>query len=174
MAVGLTTTAGESAGYVVPATGFIPNNILGEADLHPAGFHRRPPGAPIPTMMAPVIARRGGRIALVLGSGGSIRIRRAILQVLSSVLDLGMELGEAVRAPRVHLDDGVLQCELGLPPQELDELERQGYPVNRWDRRSIYFGGVHSVAVDPTGAMIPAGDDRRGGAVEIVPASPAP
>ncbi len=43
LAVSLTTTAGESAGFVIPGTGFIPNNILGEEDLHPRGFHARPP-----------------------------------------------------------------------------------------------------------------------------------
>ena len=44
LAVGLTTTAGESAGYVVGGTGYIPNNMLGEEDLHPQGFHVRPAG----------------------------------------------------------------------------------------------------------------------------------
>ncbi|MCZ7668858.1 MAG: gamma-glutamyltransferase family protein [Chloroflexi bacterium] len=55
LAVSLTTTAGESAGFVVPGTGYIANNILGEADLHPNGFHTRQPGQRIPTMMTPTI-----------------------------------------------------------------------------------------------------------------------
>ena len=38
LAVGLTTTAGESAGYVVGGTGYIPNNMLGEEDLHPVSY----------------------------------------------------------------------------------------------------------------------------------------
>jgi gamma-glutamyltranspeptidase/glutathione hydrolase len=168
MAVSLTTTAGESAGYVVPGTGFIPNNMLGEADLHPAGFHSRPPGQRIPTMMAPTIALRDGRIRLVTGSGGSIRIRSAILQVLSNFLDFDMALTEAVYAPRVHLEDGVLQCERGVDSGGMDGLEAIGYAVRRWDRRSIYFGGAHSVAVLPDGRLAAAGDDRRGGAAASV------
>ncbi|MGH2537301.1 MAG: gamma-glutamyltransferase family protein [Candidatus Promineifilaceae bacterium] len=168
MAVSLTTTAGESAGYVVPGTGFIPNNILGEADLHPAGFHSRRPGEPIPTMMTPAVVLHNGQIRLVVGSGGSIRIRSAILQVLSNFLDYGFSLDGAVNAPRVHLEAGVLQCEFGTSQAAMERLAARGYPVNAWDKRSIYFGGAHSVAREPDGRLVAAGDDRRGGAVARV------
>jgi gamma-glutamyltranspeptidase/glutathione hydrolase len=164
MAVSLTTTAGETAGYVVPGTGFIPNNIMGEEDLHPAGFHVRQPGDRIPTMMTPAIVLHQGSIRLVVGSGGSIRIRSAILQVLSNLLDFKMRLTDAVNIARVHLENGALQCELGYDPAAVKSLEERGYPVNRWDRRSIYFGGAHSVSRTPAGKMVAAGDNRRGGA----------
>lgn len=164
LAVGLTTTAGESAGYLPPGTGFIANNILGEADLHPRGFHTRPAGQRIPTMMTPTIVLRQGKVRLVVGSGGSIRIRSAILQVLSNFLDFGMSLEEAVNAPRVHLENGVLQCEAGYNESAVAALEGMGYPVNRWDKRSIYFGGAHSVAQMDDGRLAAAGDNRRGGA----------
>ena len=168
LAVSLTTTAGETAGYILPETGFIPNNILGEADLHPGGFHSRAPGQRIPTMMTPAIILKDGKIRLVVGSGGSIRIRSAILQVLSNLLDYNMNLDEAVNYPRVHLEDGYLQCEFGYDPESVDKLEAMGYPVNRWDRRSIYFGGAHSVSLSESNQMAAAGDNRRGGAVSVV------
>jgi gamma-glutamyltranspeptidase/glutathione hydrolase len=168
MAVSLTTTAGESAGYVVPGTGFIPNNILGEADLHPNGFHSRPAGHRIPTMMTPAIVLLDGKIRLVVGSGGSIRIRSAILQVLSNLLDFEMRLVDAVNVARVHLEDGVLQCELGYDVDAVTEIEELGYPVNRWDRRSIYFGGAHSVSRTSAGRIVGAGDNRRGGSIAVV------
>ncbi|HUS93695.1 MAG TPA: gamma-glutamyltransferase [Patescibacteria group bacterium] len=168
MAVSLTTTAGESAGYVVPGTGFIPNNILGEADLHPEGFHRRKAGSRIPTMMTPTVVLYNGKIRLVVGSGGSIRIRSAILQVLTNLLDFEMRLDNAVNVSRYHLESGVFQCELGYDPQAVDTLELLGYPVNRWDRRSIYFGGAHSVSRTPSGHLVAAGDNRRGGAKVVV------
>ncbi|MDX1616114.1 MAG: gamma-glutamyltransferase [Candidatus Promineifilaceae bacterium] len=168
LAVSLTTTAGESAGYVVPGTGFIPNNILGEEDLHPAGFHQGKAGERIHTMMTPAIVLHKGNIRLVVGSGGSIRIRSAILQVLTNLLDYGMSLDDAVNKARVHLENGVLQCEFGVEPEAIDALEESGYPVNRWDRRSIYFGGAHSVSRTPDGRLVAAGDSRRGGAVAVV------
>ncbi len=165
LAVSLTTTAGESAGYVVPGTGFIPNNILGEEDLHPSGFHTRPPGERIHTMMTPAIVLFDGQIRLVVGSGGSVRIRSAIMQVLSNLLDYKMRLVDAVNASRVHLENGVLQCELGYQAEAVDTLEDWGYPVNRWDKRSIYFGGAHSVSRTTAGKLAAAGDSRRGGSV---------
>jgi gamma-glutamyltranspeptidase/glutathione hydrolase len=168
LAVGLTTTAGESAGYVVPGTGYIPNNMLGEEDLHPQGFHTRPAGQRIPTMMAPVVVLEGGKPRLVVGSGGSTRIRSAILQTLSNLLDYRMRLDEAVNLARIHLDGDVLQCEAGFDPRAVDELEAMGYRVNRWSARSIYFGGAHSVSRDDDGSLHAAGDNRRGGATAEV------
>ena len=168
MAVGLTTTAGESAGYVVPGTGFIPNNILGEEDLNPQGFHRWPAGQRIPTMMTPAFVSLEGNVRLVTGSGGSNRIRSAILQVLVNLLDYGLSLEEAVNAPRVHVENGVLQCEWGYDAAAVDELEAMGYPANRWSRRSIYFGGAHSVSRTAHGRLVAAGDDRRGGSTVYV------
>jgi gamma-glutamyltranspeptidase/glutathione hydrolase len=167
LAVSLTTTAGESAGYVVPGTGYIPNNMMGEADLHPNGFHSRPAGQRIPTMMTPVIVLKDGQTRLVLGSGGSIRIRSAILQVLSNLLDYRMTLHDAVNTARVHVEDGALQCEKGFQPQAVDELEGMGYPINRWPTRSIYFGGAHSVSRTENGRLAAAGDNRRGGATAV-------
>ncbi|WP_420631742.1 gamma-glutamyltransferase [Candidatus Leptofilum sp.] len=167
LAVSLTTTAGESAGYVVPSTGYIPNNMMGEADLHPNGFHTRPVGQRLPTMMTPVVVLKDGQTRLVLGSGGSIRIRSAIMQVLSNLLDYRMSLDDAVNTARVHVEDGALQCELGYQPEAVDELEGMGYPVNRWPVRSIYFGGAHSVSRKTNGRLVAAGDSRRGGATAV-------
>lgn len=168
LAVSLTTTAGESAGYVVPGTGFIPNNIMGEEDLHPNGFHSRPPGQRIPTMMTPTIVLKNGVIRLVVGSGGSIRIRSAIMQVLSNLLDFGMTLDEAVNTARVHVESGALQCEAGYDPAAVDAVEAMGITVNRWPTRSIYFGGAHSVSRTENGRLVAAGDNRRGGATAVV------
>jgi gamma-glutamyltranspeptidase/glutathione hydrolase len=168
LAVSLTNTAGESAGYVVPGTGYIPNNILGEADLHPNGFHTRPTGQRIPTMMTPTIVLKDGQTRLVVGSGGSIRIRSAILQVLSNLLDFGMTLSDAVNRARVHLENGVLQCEAGYDAAAVVELEAMDYPVNRWQKRSIYFGGAHSVTRTENGRLVAAGDNRRGGSIATI------
>lgn len=165
LAVSLTTTAGESAGYVVPGTGYIPNNMMGEEDLHPAGFHSRPPGQRLPTMMTPTIVLQGGQTKLVLGSGGSLRIRSAILQLLNNSLDYAMPLEQAVNQARIHLENGVLQCEFGCSATAVADLADMGYAVNAWPSRSMYFGGAHSVGTDANGRWQGVGDNRRGGAV---------
>lgn len=162
--VSLTTTAGEGTGFVVPGTGVILNNMMGEADLHPEGWFRLPPGQRIPSMMAPsLVLDPAGRPALVLGSGGANRIRSAIVQVLVNVLAGGMSLEAAVRASRVHFEAGVLQIEGGNNPTIAPALAAAGYAVNAWAQQHMYFGGVHAVAVLPGGQYVAVGDPRRGG-----------
>jgi gamma-glutamyltranspeptidase/glutathione hydrolase len=90
------------------------------------------------------------------------------MQVLSNLLDYKMRLIDAVNAPRVHLEKGVLQCELGYQEEAVNTLEEWDYPVNRWDKRSIYFGGAHSVSRTNAGRLVAAGDSRRGGSVAVV------
>ncbi len=164
MAVSLTHSAGESAGFVVPATGFIPNNMMGEADLHPDGFHSLSPGHSIATMMTPVIMLKDNRVRAVMGSGGSTRIRTVILQLISNLVDFGLSLEHAVERPRVHYQDGTLQCEEGYSESVRSALEGIGYHVRFWDSLSIYFGGAHCVEMKTGGATAGTGDPRRGGA----------
>lgn len=165
LAVSLTTTAGESAGYILPDSGFIPNNMLGEADLFPDGFHNMPAGERIFTMMTPTIVLKAGRPRLIIGSGGSMRIRSAILQVISNFIDFEFELPAAVEQQRVHLEHGTVQCEAGFETAVLDELGTLGYQVNPWESKNMYFGGTHAIAIAPDGKTVPVGDPRREGAV---------
>ena len=112
-ACSVTCSNGSCSGVVVPGTGVHLNNMLGEQDLNPLGFHRHPPGRRMPSMMAPTIVLRDGRPELVLGSAGSNRIRSAILQTIIRVVDDGLRAGDAVQAPRVHFEDGVVYAEPG-------------------------------------------------------------
>ncbi len=156
----LSTSNGEAAGYVVPGTGVMLNNMLGEGDLHPEGFHGSPPGVRVSSMMAPtVVLDADGKVELVLGTGGSARIRTAILQAVSAVVDFGLDPADVVGLPRIHWDGEAFQVEPGFSPEAVAELEALG-PVNRWTELNLYFGGVHAVAPGGHGA----GDPRRAGA----------
>ncbi len=163
----VTTSAGENAGFVVGETGVCLNNMLGEIDLHPDGFHRLAPGARLTTMMSPAIVLREGAPILAVGSGGSSRIRSAILQVISNVLDFGLPLTAAVNAPRIHFEQNTLQIEGGIPQSTVDAMRARGYNVVQWPDRNMYFGGAHAVAL-AGGTPMAAGDPRRGGAVAAV------
>ena len=114
-ACAVTCTNGEGSGVVVSGTGVHVNNMLGEQDLSPLGFFTHPPGRRLPSMMAPtVVLGRDGAPELALGSAGSNRIRSALLQVIVNVLDRGMEAAEAVDAPRLHFEDGLVYAEPGI------------------------------------------------------------
>ncbi|SDO83216.1 gamma-glutamyltransferase family protein [Desulforhopalus singaporensis] len=159
----MTCSNGEGSGYFAPTTGIMINNMMGEDDLHPEGFHLMAPGKRVYSMMSPSLFMEGDRVRLVIGSGGSKRIRTAITQVLSQVVDFDLPLQRAVDSPRLYLDEGLLQIEPGFDSQALDQLENF-VPVNRWTQRDVYFGGVHAVIPGVEGA----GDPRRGGAVVVV------
>jgi gamma-glutamyltranspeptidase / glutathione hydrolase len=153
---------------VVPGTGFHVNNMLGEEDLNPGGFHRIPPGRRVSSMMAPTLALRDGVVTLGLGSAGSNRIRSAILSVAVRVLEQGMDADAAVRAPRIHFEAGTVQAEPGVDQDGLRAVEERGIPVVRWSRPNVYFGGVQAVVRDlETGALSGGGDPRRGGSVVL-------
>ena len=92
-ACSVTCSDGSCSGVIVPGTGVHLNNMLGEQDLNPLGFHRFPPGRRLPSMMAPTVVLRDGDPELVLGSAGSNRIRSAILQTIIRVVDDGLRAG---------------------------------------------------------------------------------
>ena len=165
----VTCSNGSCSGVVVPGTGVHMNNMLGEEDLNPGGFHRHEPGRRIPSMMAPTVVLRDGRPEVALGSAGSNRIRSAILQTSIGVVDDGLPAQEAVDRPRVHWEGKAVEAEPGVDEAALAALERDGWPVQRFRERSLYFGGVQAVARDPeTGELSGGGDPRRGGAAVVV------
>jgi gamma-glutamyltranspeptidase/glutathione hydrolase len=166
-ACSVTTSNGEGAGVVVPGTGIHLNNMLGEQDLNPLGFHRHPAGRRMPSMMSPTAVLRDGTPELVLGSAGSNRIRSAILQTIIRVIDEGLPAGEAVRAPRLHFEDGIVYAEPGI---DTTELERSGRAIARFRDRNLFFGGVQAVERDGAGDFWGGGDPRRGGAAITVEA----
>jgi gamma-glutamyltranspeptidase/glutathione hydrolase len=162
--VSVTCSNGSCSGVIVPGTGVHLNNMLGEQDLNPYGYHRHEPGRRIPSMMAPTVVLRDGVPEVGLGSAGSNRIRSAILQTILGVVDDGLTAQDAVDRPRIHYERGVVEAEPGVDPHQLDALERDGWEVRRFSERSLYFGGAQAVARDPeTGDLSGGGDPRRGG-----------
>jgi gamma-glutamyltranspeptidase/glutathione hydrolase len=156
----VTSTNGEGSGIVIPGTGIMLNNMLGEEDLNPHGFFRWPAGVRLPSMMAPTLALKDGEPELILGSAGSNRIRSAVVEVLDRHLSFGTPIQKAVDAPRVHFEKGEVFLEPGFDPTIVEEI-RTRYRVTEFDGASLFFGGVNAVTGDFDGGA----DHRRGGAV---------
>jgi gamma-glutamyltranspeptidase/glutathione hydrolase len=161
----LTLSNGEGCGYLLPGTGIVMNNMLGEEDINPHGFHCWPPDRRISSMMSPTLLERPDETWVVTGSSGSNRIRSAILQVLVNLVDFGLPLELAVANPRIHYEGDLLNLE---PPVDADTLKQLGghWPrVQLWNAESVFYGGAHSVLYRPDGILFGAGDQRRGGVV---------
>ena len=170
MGAALTLSNGEGCGLIVPGTGLMPNNMLGEADLVPEGWHCWRPASRLASMMAPMAVEwPDGRFAM-LGSGGSNRIRTAMAQVLLALIDGAARMEQAIEAPRLHVEPGP---EPGAPPA-VDFEDLAGEPAREallaafpharpWPERSMYFGGVHGARRRRAGDLEAAGDPRRAG-----------
>jgi gamma-glutamyltranspeptidase/glutathione hydrolase len=111
-------------------------------------------GARHVTGQSPVVVRRDGKVALVLGSAGERRIISAVAQVVHQVVDRGRGVRDAVVAPRWHWHGSQLMLEspppdksLALPAETLKALKSRGF-----DFRSIpsnpYWGRVQAIAWD--------------------------
>jgi gamma-glutamyltranspeptidase/glutathione hydrolase len=167
-ACSVTCSNGSASGVIVPGTGVHLNNMLGEQDLNPLGFHRYPPGRRLPSMMAPTIVLRDGVPEMAVGSAGSNRIRSAILQTIIRAIDDGMDAQSAVEAPRVHWEDEVVYAEPGIA---VAELEASGRVVMPFRAPNLFFGGAQAAVREGPDHFSGGGDPRRGGAAVVVTAA---
>jgi gamma-glutamyltranspeptidase / glutathione hydrolase len=161
-AASLSISNGEGCGWAVPGAGFMLNNMLGEADLQPRGFGRWPTGVRLTSMMAPTLLVEPDGRTVVLGSGGSNRIRSALLQVIAGIVDHGLPLDAAVARPRLHVEGSRLEIEGGWSEAAVAGLAEAWPDHAAWPEPNLFFGGVHAVEQGPRGSR-GAGDPRRGG-----------
>jgi gamma-glutamyltranspeptidase / glutathione hydrolase len=118
------------------------------------------PGARPLSSMTPTFVFRDGRLAMVTGSPGGSRIISTVLQVIVNTLDFGMNLAEAVAAPRVHHQwrPDMLLVETGLSPDTLRLLRERGHKVVVGSTS----GSANSIMVTPDG-LTGAADPRQRG-----------
>lgn len=167
MCAALTVSNGLGSGIILPGTGVHLNNMMGEDDLHPAGPHAAVGGTRIGSMMAPSVVQFEDGL-LVLGSGGSERIRSALTRAITLMTGGDADLAQAIEAPRLHVDaSGTVQVEPGLTAEQLAQLAAFA-PVNEWSEQHFFFGGVNAVQVTTDAQAVAYADPRRGGAWRLV------
>ena len=166
LACAITASSGYGAGEMPPGTGLWLNNCLGELELNLDGLDAGPPGRRLPSNMAPSCARSENAV-LAIGSPGADRITTALHQFLINFLQRGLDLGDAVAHPRLHLmiddDTSRIAVEPGL------ELPDTGVPVIHYDKLSMFFGGVVAALFDEADGYDVAADPRREGGVYVGP-----
>lgn len=169
-AVSITFSHGEGCGHMVGDTGIMMNNFIGEEDHLPTGFNPKLSGQRVPTMIAPTIMETKEGDLYAFGSGGSSRIRSTILQIILNIAERKKDPVEAVSAPRIHVENGVIYSEICRDnkwiQEELSTLQPLGF--NPFKEKHLYFGGVNLVKLDAHGKFSGVGDTRRGGACLIV------
>ncbi len=165
---------------VVPGLGIIPSNRGSQSrpdPRHPCGVApgKRPRLTPNPAM---VVTEAGG--VMPFGTpGGDVQIQ-AMLQVMLNILHFGMEVQEAIEAPRVasysfpssfapfDYFPGRLAAEVGVPAAVREDLAGRGHEMKEWPAVSWLAGTVEVVLSDPRKGLLAAGADPRRPAYAMV------
>jgi gamma-glutamyltranspeptidase/glutathione hydrolase len=168
-AASISLSNGEGNGFAVGDFGFMLNNMLGEEDLSSGSLDDWRQGVRLSSMMAPTTILAPDGTVTALGTGGSNRIRTAILQVAVNLLDHGMDLESAVEAPRLHVERcGTTSFEPGLPDAAQAAFLALGEKAHEWPERNLFFGGVHAARRHQHGGVEGAGDPRRQGVAVVI------
>ena len=151
------------SGVAPPGTGVLLNNHTNWMDPRPGhanslGAGRRPMAG-----YAPALVFEGRRWRLAIGSPGSYRIPTAVAQVFLNLFYRKMSLEDAVEAPRLHLDTGLLHAEDAVEDAVLECARENGFEVATRAYPHHFFGGVHAVQADGGGRLLACGDSRRAG-----------
>jgi gamma-glutamyltranspeptidase/glutathione hydrolase len=165
--VSATQTLGNSFGSrVMPeGTGIWLNNSLAYCTFEPAGnpmdAHpgRRKLSGDVPLF----VLREDGRPWVAIGTPGGHTIPQTVPQMVMNILDFGMDIQEAISAPRISfVEPDFLQVEVGIPRDIRDALEARGHPV----RTTRGLGNAHGLMIEwgPDGNPVSftGGADPRG------------
>jgi gamma-glutamyltranspeptidase/glutathione hydrolase len=176
VSVTYTLEAGYGSKIVVTGAGFLLNNEMGDFNARPGlttegGLIGTQPNLARPeqrmlSSMTPTIIARDGRLVAVVGSPGGRTIINTVLQMVLNIVDHGMDIQQAVDAPRLHhqwLPDRVTIEGDGVDEATAAKLRAMGHDVRVAGRQ----GSVHAIMIDPrTGDRLGAPDrrDADGGA----------
>jgi gamma-glutamyltranspeptidase / glutathione hydrolase len=142
VAVTYTLNGGYGNGITVPGLGFLLNNEMDDFSAKPGtanmfGLVQGETNAIAPgkrplSSMTPTIVLKDGKLFMTAGAPGGSRISTAVAQVILNVIDFGMNVQDAVDAPRVHhqWQPDTLSLERGISPDTVALLKSRGYDVD--------------------------------------------
>ncbi len=181
-AVSVTTTLNDAFGSRVTAEGlgFLLNDEMDDFSSKPGvpnmyGLLQGPanaigPGKRPLSAMTPTIVLKNGKLFLVLGSPGGPTIITTVANVLIGTVDYGLNIQQAVNAPRFHdqwMPDQIQIEGTGISPDTIGILERMGHKIKRGSDDGPYWGDAECIAVDDkTGELLGASDGRNHGKAE--------
>ncbi|HEY1939312.1 MAG TPA: gamma-glutamyltransferase [Candidatus Angelobacter sp.] len=174
-AVAVTTTLNDSFGSAVTAgkLGFLLNDEMDDFTSKPGvpnGYgliqgeaNAIAPGKRPLSAMSPTIVLKDGKLFMVLGSPGGPRIISTVANILMGVVDYGLDIQQAVNAPRFHHQWQPDEIDIernGISPDTIKLLQARGHKI----KVEGYWSDGECIAVDPnTGDLLGAPDGRNGG-----------
>jgi len=170
VALTYTLEAGYGSRIVVPGAGFLLNNEMGDFNAGPGltdaeGLvgtepNLAQPGKRMLSSMTPTILVKDGKPFMVIGSPGGRTIINTVLETILNVVDFGMNVQEAIDAPRFHhqwLPDQIRYERFGFSPDTLRALRAMGHAVDEVAGQGVAQG----IVIDPGSGILEGGFDRR-------------
>lgn len=153
---------GFGSGVASESTGIVLQNRLSLASLRPGGPNSLAPGRRPFHTLCPCIVTLDGAVRFVLSTPGDHGQPQTLAQVLHSAMVEGMDLQEAVEAPRIRHDEGnIVMHESRVPAEVLAPLRAAGFTLKDVGPWSRLMGGVNAIQCLPNGLRLGAGDPRR-------------
>ncbi|WP_420971942.1 gamma-glutamyltransferase [Bradyrhizobium sp. B120] len=138
------------AKILIPGLGTVPNNYMNLFDPRPGHALSLAAGKRVTTSMSPIMALRDGKLRYALGLPGGKRIFPSAMQALINLIDHGMELQEAVEAPRVWTEGNALEVEQAIPESIRAALSAKGHKVQVVP---TVAGGMNAIQFHADGTM---------------------
>lgn len=154
----------------IPGYGFIMNDQMHDFSTDPESVNCVEPGKhPLSSMSPTVVLNEDGTPFMTVGTPGATRIFPTIVQVISHVIDHGMNLQDAITAGRIYdngnadgicYESGAVDC---VSAETAAELEAMGHAVTDKGAWQMFFGGVQGIVYQEDGTLFGAADPRRDG-----------
>ncbi len=148
--VSMTHSLGMMSGVITPGMGFMYNGCMGVFDPRPGRPGSIAPGKSRFSSICPTIIFDGERPLLTLGAPGGTQIAMGVLQVILNVVDFGMNIREAVLAPRFSATSDAITVVARIPRYSYADLEKDGYHFIR-SPASYDIASVHAIGFDRAG-----------------------
>ncbi len=159
-AVSMTHSLGMPSGAITEGLGFMYNGCMAVFDPRPGRAGSLAPGKSRFSSLCPTIVFDGDDPQIVVGAPGGTQIAMGVLQGIMNVIDFGMDMQQAVSAPRFSATSNAIDVSNRIPAYATDPLAEQGYEIRR-SPLSFAFAMVHGIRLkDGTmdGGADPAGD----------------
>ncbi len=161
-----TLGGGFGSGVAPGGTGVFLNNMGKWFDIDPDcdSPNLIAPGKRVDFCVSPVQIFSDEEIALSIGTPGSYGILHTSVQMIHAFVDAGMNVQEAIEAPRFrHYDTGEIFYEDRVPQETLARLGQMGHRVGRLPEWTAAVGGGHGIQFTEFGTLLGGADPRRDG-----------
>jgi gamma-glutamyltranspeptidase / glutathione hydrolase len=164
--VALTQTINQffGSGVIIPGYGIMLNDEMDDFEKLPGNVNSIQPRKKPLSSMSPSLVLKDGKPFISLGTPGALRILTVLPQILINIIDHGMDIQQAINAPRIHCQSAVIAMESRIPAEVRAALQAKGHKVGIKEEMDLYFGGAQAVFVDTkSGRLYGGADPRRDG-----------